>query len=477
MQDLMDEQRHQGTAYAERGEAVGQVGRRGGPPGAIPNRAGQRRQRAGRRALTSLTPVRHLAQHDRRQDRGHDEQAAVDEERRPQRPRRHQATHRGPADPTEQEAAAEQAAGPAALAGRHGAEEQGLGADAEHRRAHPAAAAQHHELDERLGEPGQDAARRDHRDSRGHHAWLAEPVHQAARGQRSDHPHQREHADYAGRRGHAHIELAGEGRDSRSNEPEPESDCERDRREDRHFGGQIVERASSHGTHETALCQLTRWSQRGHGARMNQPGENGAMASHVALLRGINVGGRNKVPMADLREVVTSLGHTGVSTYIQSGNVLFSTAEDDTAKLAAALESAIEDRFGIWSSVVVLSRDELARVLAANPYPDEPNPRMVHVVFLNGSPPRDLLDRITAAESAAAAKGSRDTVHSAGPAAGQPQALFLHTPDGFGTSELAQNVLKILAPPKKSKPGLAATARNWATATKLLSLSEENKED
>jgi uncharacterized protein (DUF1697 family) len=179
--------------------------------------------------------------------------------------------------------------------------------------------------------------------------------------------------------------------------------------------------------------------------------------------------------MADLREVVTSLGHTGVSTYIQSGNVLFSTAEGDTTKLAAALESAIEDRFGIWSSVVVLSRDELATVLAANPYPDEPNPRMVHVVFLNGSPPRDLLDRITAAESAAAAKGNRDTVQLIGQSAGR--ALFLHTPDGFGTSELAQNVFKILAPPKKSKPGLAATARNWATATKLLSLSEKNKED
>jgi uncharacterized protein (DUF1697 family) len=195
------------------------------------------------------------------------------------------------------------------------------------------------------------------------------------------------------------------------------------------------------------------------------------MASHVALLRGINVGGRNKIPMADLREVVASLGHTGVSTYIQSGNVLFSTAEEDTAKLTAALESAIEERFGIWSSVVVLSRDELARVLAANPYPDEPNPRMVHVVFLNAELPGPLLDRITAAGSAAAAKGSRDTVQ----VAGQPQALFLHTPDGFGTSELAQNVLKIIAPPKKSKPGLAATARNWATATKLLSLCEEEK--
>jgi uncharacterized protein (DUF1697 family) len=194
------------------------------------------------------------------------------------------------------------------------------------------------------------------------------------------------------------------------------------------------------------------------------------MASHVALLRGINVGGRNKVPMADLREVVTSLGHTDVSTYIQSGNVLFSTTDTDTAKLAAALESAIEDRFGIWSSVVVLSRDELAGVLAANPYPDEPNPRLVHVVFLNATPASDLLTRISAAGGAVTAKGSRDTVQAAG------RALFLHTPDGFGTSELAQTLFKIISPPAKArKHGLAATARNWATATKLLSLCEQEK--
>ena len=193
------------------------------------------------------------------------------------------------------------------------------------------------------------------------------------------------------------------------------------------------------------------------------------MASHVALLRGINVGGRNKVPMADLREVVASLGHTGVSTYIQSGNVLFSTAGDDTAKLAADLEAAIAEAFGVRSPVVVLSREDLARVLDTNPHPEEPNPKLVHVVFLNAELPGPLLDRISAAESAAAAKGSRDTAQLAG------QALFLHTPDGFGASELAQNVFKIIAPPKKSRPGLAATARNWATATKLLSLCEEKK--
>jgi len=193
------------------------------------------------------------------------------------------------------------------------------------------------------------------------------------------------------------------------------------------------------------------------------------MASHVALLRGINVGGRNKVPMAELREVVASLGHAGVSTYIQSGNVLFSTGETDTGQLAAALEAAISERFGLRAPVVVLSRDELARILDGNPYRDEPNPRLVHVVFLNTELPPDVLDRIAAAQAAVAAKGSRDTVQVAG------QAVYLHTPDGFGTSELAQVLLsRVLSPPaKQKKQAVVATARNMATSAKVLSLCEE----
>ena len=188
------------------------------------------------------------------------------------------------------------------------------------------------------------------------------------------------------------------------------------------------------------------------------------MASHVALLRGINVGGRNKVPMAELRKVVASLGHAGVATYIQSGNVLFTTADSDTAALASDLEAAITGAFGLDVSVVVLSRDELARILDRNPYPDEPKPQFVHIVFLNAEPPPDLLDRIKGAQDAAAAKGSRDTVTAIGP------ALYLHTPDGYGTSELAQVLLRITAP---GQADLTATARNWATSTKLLSLCEE----
>jgi uncharacterized protein (DUF1697 family) len=194
------------------------------------------------------------------------------------------------------------------------------------------------------------------------------------------------------------------------------------------------------------------------------------MATHVALLRGINVGGRNKVPMADLREVVASLGHSGVTTYIQTGNVFF-TASDagaSTKELAESLESAITDAFGIWSSVVVVTRDELAKILSDNPYTDEANPKMVHVVFLNSDLPPDLVDRIAAAEAEAAAKGARGTITAAG------RALFLHTPDGFGDSELAKSLFRIITPPAKQKrPATVATARNWATATKLLSLCDE----
>ena len=99
------------------------------------------------------------------------------------------------------------------------------------------------------------------------------------------------------------------------------------------------------------------------------------MRTHVALLRGINVGGNNKVPMADLRELMTSLGYTDVATYIQSGNVVFTSQDTDSGKLADVLDEKIAERFGVPGHVVVVSRDELARVIADNPYPDGPTPK------------------------------------------------------------------------------------------------------
>jgi uncharacterized protein (DUF1697 family) len=186
------------------------------------------------------------------------------------------------------------------------------------------------------------------------------------------------------------------------------------------------------------------------------------MPTHVALLRGINLGGRNRVAMADLRSVVSELGHADVSTYIQSGNVLFTAPLDaDTSALAEAMTAAIATKLGVTAPVVVLSRGELAKVIADNPYPSEPNPKCLHAVFRAAPAEPDLLRRIAEAVSLAVSKGSRDSVQSVG------RTLYLHTPDGYGSSELAQALLRIVSSPRA---GLTGTARNWATVTKLLSL-------
>ena len=185
------------------------------------------------------------------------------------------------------------------------------------------------------------------------------------------------------------------------------------------------------------------------------------MVTHVALLRGINVGGRNKVAMADLREIMTSLGHTDVATYIQSGNVVFSTAQTDTLALAAAIERAVEQRTGVRSQVLVLSSADLAQIAQDDPYPDEPNPKLVHVVFLPAEPAPEMITSVAEAQDQVAQKGSRDTAQYAG------RALFLHTPDGFGRSELA-TLLTRAARPLSAKG--AGTARNVATVRKLLDM-------
>ncbi len=185
------------------------------------------------------------------------------------------------------------------------------------------------------------------------------------------------------------------------------------------------------------------------------------MATHVALLRGINLGGHNKVAMADLREVVASLGHGDVATYIQSGNVLFTTGETDTAKLAAALEAAIAERTGVRCRVLVLSRADLAQIARDNPYQDEPNLRAVHVVFLPAEPTPEMIASVAEAQDQAARKGSRDTARYAG------RALFLHTPDGFGRSELATLLTRAGRPMSATGAG---TARNAATVRKLLDM-------
>lgn len=166
--------------------------------------------------------------------------------------------------------------------------------------------------------------------------------------------------------------------------------------------------------------------------------------------------------MAQLRTLVSKLGHRDVATYIQSGNILFTPSHDDPIALAAELSKAIADEFGVRTSVVVLSRAELAAVIKANPYPDEPEQRFVHGVFLPAEPDDAARQRVADAVAAVAAKGSRDEAQYVG------RTLYLHTPDGFGTSDLARE----LTLKQRTRPPATGTARNWKTITKLLELCD-----
>jgi uncharacterized protein (DUF1697 family) len=191
--------------------------------------------------------------------------------------------------------------------------------------------------------------------------------------------------------------------------------------------------------------------------------------THVALLRGVNNLGGKMVAMAELRQVVASLGHADVMTYIQSGNVLFtppsaggSTGDDaDVAALAAELEQAIAAGLGVRARAVVLSREELTCCVRDNPFPGQADPKLLHAVFLPEVPGPGLAAWLADAERQVRAKGSRDQVQVRG------RTVYLHTPDGYPRSDL-RRVLARAGGPTSAR--VAGTARNWATVSRLLEL-------
>ena len=172
------------------------------------------------------------------------------------------------------------------------------------------------------------------------------------------------------------------------------------------------------------------------------------MSRSVALLRGINVGGHNKVPMKALREALVSAGLTGVASYIQSGNLVFDEAPD----AAATVRGVLADRFGVDASVMVLGAQELAARVAASPFVGERlEPRRVHLFFLQGEPPALDHEKL----SSKAKETERFELRG--------DVLYLHAPDGVGRSKLAAGAEKAL--------GVPTTARNLRTVEAVLALA------
>jgi uncharacterized protein (DUF1697 family) len=176
------------------------------------------------------------------------------------------------------------------------------------------------------------------------------------------------------------------------------------------------------------------------------------MDRYVALLRGVNVGGKNKIAMKSLAALFSDAKCRHVETYIQSGNVVFSADAATARKANAAICSAIQQQFGFQTHIILRNQHEIERIESANPYCNkELPPEKLHVVFLADTPTAEkvaLLDPNRSLPDEFTVSGSE---------------IFLYMPNGMGKTKLTNAYFD-------SKLKTVSTARNWRTLQKLLEL-------
>lgn len=179
------------------------------------------------------------------------------------------------------------------------------------------------------------------------------------------------------------------------------------------------------------------------------------MPRYALLLRGVNVGGHGKLSMADLRSVLTSLGHTEVRTYLQSGNAVVTATDPDPARVAGAAEDALAAHVGQRIPILVRTNAELRDVMTANPF-EVVRPALLHVLFLSEeADPADLADVDADAYRP-------DEFHV------EKHAVYLRFAESAGRSRLPDAVGRAL---DRAHPGIVVTARNWNTVRKLAELT------
>ncbi|MCG8352788.1 MAG: DUF1697 domain-containing protein [Chloroflexales bacterium] len=178
------------------------------------------------------------------------------------------------------------------------------------------------------------------------------------------------------------------------------------------------------------------------------------MNTFIALLRGINVGGNNILPMWEFVGVIEGLGLSKIKTYTQSGNVVFQTENQDIKQLPQDISAAIGKSHGFTPHVLLLDLQEFQAAIAANPFPEgEREPKTLHLFFLDAVPPNPDLEALARIK----AESERYLLIN--------KVFYLHAPDGIGRSKLAEKVEKVL--------GVAVTARNWRTVSKIMAMAME----
>jgi uncharacterized protein (DUF1697 family) len=177
---------------------------------------------------------------------------------------------------------------------------------------------------------------------------------------------------------------------------------------------------------------------------------------YVALLRGVNVGGHRKVPMANLRTFAAELGLDRPATLLQSGNLVFGTRRRSTGEIEQWLEREAEKRLGLRTDFLVRSAQEWEAVVDANPFTTAArrDPSHLVVMFLKGAFARQAIEGIRAANP------GPEIIHP------EKRELYISFPQGMGTSKLPALMTK-------ARLGTTATGRNWNTVVKLLAALRE----
>lgn len=178
------------------------------------------------------------------------------------------------------------------------------------------------------------------------------------------------------------------------------------------------------------------------------------MQTYIAILRGINVSGQKIIKMAELREQLSALGFSNLTTYIQSGNVIFKSIKKPNLELENSIQQKIKEAFGFDVPVIVRSIEDWQKVVDAFPFKKGLEPIRLLITFLKSEPeniPYEEIDKL---------KAKDDEIEI-----GQKE-IYLYVPNGYGKTKLNNTTLE-------RKLNVTATTRNWKTISTLLNMAIE----
>lgn len=179
------------------------------------------------------------------------------------------------------------------------------------------------------------------------------------------------------------------------------------------------------------------------------------MSIYISLLRGINVGGQNRLPMDSLREMYAQIGFTDIRTYVQSGNVVFKANSADPEALSGQIERHIQQDYGYSVAVFTRQPQDFQRILANNPFltARQEDPTRLHVTFLYRKPDEAAWSK-TNTPPGIMDEFARGT-----------QEVYIFCPNGYGKTKLSNDFFE-------RKLGVQATTRNWNTVNQLYYMAE-----